>query len=435
MVACTSRSYFADAEEALDTSGYFNLLDHVSTYYPRGIALNFPGYIVGFEEAPRSRVTDGPDDVLLDESVYAAGYTVKLFAKYLRFNLPFISHVMRYEGRLYGEGNCALYSLYHNQGKVVVDYCGDYARNGNTGSHDYGYAFSGSWDAVDLLRERLADDIASHGYSHLVVAVMGLDTPQEEAIRNYRSLVSAVRRNAGSDFEPLFVGITWPSFFANRWFDPMWETFAYSPIADRSDILGLTWLGVLFNEAILPLADRIEINVIAHSFGARAASIGLCVGPVILRDGKAGASLQPTGQVDDFIGLAPAFSLRRFIDENPLFYENVYYRDYCPKIRRFIFTASRNDNAFSPIFWSSPVGEHEEMRDFCGQQQTVHSVCASVDSNGDINGYDTSAKISYIDTSALMKYRVPGTKGTGHSDIYRPEVGKFLWHLINSSPQ
>lgn len=433
--ACSSRSYFADAENALDTAGYFNLLDHISVYYPSGIALNFPGYIVGFEESSSSNVTNDRNDVLLDESVYAAGYTIKLLTKYLRYNVPFVSHVVRYEGRPYGEGNCTLYSLYHNHGNTVMNSCDNDPRNGVSADNDYRHAFAASWNAIELLKRRLSVDVASNRYTHLVVAVMGLDTPEEDAIRNYRSLVSSVRGNAGSSFEPLFVGITWPSFFANRWFDPMWEIFAYSPIADRADMLGLSWLGVLFNEAILPLSDRIEVDVIAHSFGARAASMALCVGPAIMRDRAGSAGRQQPGQVEDFIGLAPAFSLRRFIDEDPLFYENVYYSDYCPKIRRFVFTASSNDNAFSPIFWSSPVGAHSEMVDFCRQEHPVTAVCTSVDADGIINNIDDSPKISYIDTSALMKYRVPGTKGTGHSDIYRPEIGRFLWTLINGSPQ
>ena len=339
---------------------------------------------------------------------------------------------MRYEGRPYGEGNCAVYNLYNVRGKSLTEYCDSDIHNGSLRGDDYDQAFTGSWDAIDLLKQQLSKDVDSQRYTHLVVAVMGLDTPQEEAMRNYRSLVSAIRKNAGDSFRPLFVGITWPSFFANRWFDPLWETIAYSPVADRADSLGLTWLGVIFEEAILPLSDRIEVDVIAHSFGARAASMALCVGPAILRDRTEAARTPGHGRIDDFIGIAPAFSLRRFVDERPLFYENVYYEEYCPKIRRFVFTASRHDNAFSPIFWSSPVGDHEQMSEFCRQQQPIATACESVDADGYLSGFEPAAKITYIDTSELMKYRVPGGKGTGHSDIYRPEVGRLIWSVISA---
>jgi len=189
---------------------------------------------------------------------------------------------------------------------------------------------------------------------------------------------------------------------------------------------------VIFEEAILPLAERIEVDVIAHSFGARAASMALCVGPAILRDGAAATQLPAQGRIDDFIGIAPAFSLRRFKDETPLFYENIFYEDYCPKIRRFVFTASSEDNAFSPIFWSSPVGAFDEMIEFCRQPQPIATECMSVDADGRYSGFDPAAKITYFDTSKLMKYGVPGTKGNGHSDIYRPEIGRFMWSVIDT---
>ncbi|MCK5262475.1 MAG: hypothetical protein KAJ92_02265, partial [Gammaproteobacteria bacterium] len=76
IASCSNHHYYADSEDALDTSGYYDLLDHITSYYPSGVALNFPGYIVGFEEASRSLVTNSRDDVLLDKVAYSAGYTV-----------------------------------------------------------------------------------------------------------------------------------------------------------------------------------------------------------------------------------------------------------------------------------------------------------------------------------------------------------------------
>ena len=433
--SCSNQSYFSDSEEALDTSGYYHLLDHISTYYPSAIALNFPGYVVGFEETSRKLVTNSRKDVVLDKKAYSTGYTVERLLKAMRYNVPFISQVMRYEGRPYGEGNCALYSLYHNHGSVVVNPCNDNPQETTVENFDYGLAFVKSWDAIDILKKSLAKDVATKEYTHLVVAVMGLDTAQEEAIRNYKSIISSIRKNAGSSFKPLFVGITWPSFYANRWFDPLWEMLAYSPIADRADILGISWLGVLLNDAIMPLSDRIEVTVIGHSFGARAASMGLCVGPAILRNDEQRNERQHSGKIENFVGLASAFSLSRFVEEDYLFYENVYYRDYCPTIKRFVFTASSNDSAFGPIFWSDTVGDHEQMVKYCNQKQPVSIVCTTSTTDGSINGYDRSAKISYIDTSSLMRYTMPGTEGGGHSDIYRPEIGKLLWGVINGAAQ
>ena len=375
IAGCSNHRYYADSEDALDTSGFYKQLDHISTYYPNGVALNFPGYIVGFEEASRRVVTNGREDMLLDKAVYSAGYTVERLLKALRFRVPFISQVMRYEGQPYGEGNCALYNLYHNHGTAVVNPCNDDPRNTPPENQAYGSTFAKSWDAIDILKERLTKDVSTGEYTHIIVAVMGLDTAQEEAIRNYSSIVSSIRKDAGSSFRPLFVGITWPSFFANRWFDPLWEILAYSPVADRADTLGLTWLGVLLNDVIMPLSNRTKVTVIAHSFGARAASMGVCVGPALLRNSEQKIERQDIWKIENFIGLAPAFSLRRFIDKDYLFYENVYYGDYCPMVERFVFTASSNDDAFAPLFWNDAVGDYKYMERYCKHEHPVSVSC------------------------------------------------------------
>lgn len=433
IAGCSGPSYFAESEEALKTSGYFHQLDHVSAYFPGAISLNFHGYVVSIEEARRSLVTTDKAEIRLDENAVAAGATIERLLKSLRYYVPFVSQIMRYEGRPYGEGNCTLYSLYHNRGASFVNPCSDDPRNAPPEGADYHQTYQRSWDAIDLLKQNLADDVASGKYSHLIVAVMGLDTPQEIGVRNYRSIISSIRKDAGSDFEPLFVGITWPSFFANRWFDPFWEALAYHPIADRADILGLSWLGVLLNDAVMPLGDKIEVSIIAHSFGARATSMAMCVGPAILHGGDRQANDRKQGRVENFIGLAPAFSLQRFVEQDFLFYENVYYRDYCPKVGRFIFTASSNDHAFDPVFWSDAVGDHDYMVKYCKREHPVSLACGSTTAEGDILGYDLSAKINYLDTSELMKYQMPDSKGGGHSDIYRPAIGRLLWKIINGA--
>jgi hypothetical protein len=428
---CSVDRYYADAEDALHTSSYFHALDHIAVYYPSAIALNFPGYIVGFEETERRRVANGRDAVIVNKSAYAAGYTVERLLGTLRFHVPVVSHVLRYEGRPYGEGNCALYSLYHNHGAAIMDNCAGATRHTDAGESMYESAFAGGWDAIDILRERLTEDVDSGNYTHLLVAIMGLDTAQEEAIRNYKSIAWSIKRNGNDAFRPLFVGITWPSFFANRWLDPLWEAFAYSPIADRADILGLSWLGIILNDVISPLSDRIRVTVVAHSFGARAATMSLCVGPAIQRRKGQESTRRSGDKVHDFVALSPAFSVSRFAPQEHFFYENVYYKDYCPKIRRFVFTASENDGAYAPVIWVDMLGDHTTRAKVCGRKQPVTVSCVSATREGRIVGYDASAKISYVDTSALMRFGVPGTDGKAHSDIYRPEIGRLIWAVIN----
>lgn len=429
--ACSKNSYYAETERGLDTSGYYHVLDHISAYYPSGIALNFPGYIVAFEESATHQVTRDLDDVSLHPGAEAAGYSVDRLLDAMQFDVNYVSQIMSYRGKAFGEGNCALYNLYRNKGLNVVEPCDQEPGSGANPDIDLSRAYVDSWSALDLLGQYLAQDLATGEYSHLLVAVMGLDTAQEEAIRNYKSIISSIRKNAGEEFRPLFVGVTWPSFYANRWFDPLWEALAYPPIADRADTIGLSWLGILFSDVILPLSDRIEVTVIGHSFGARAATMALCVGPLLSRgDGGEPVSSEHR-QVENFIGLAAAFSLERFRQNKNIFYEDIYYRDFCPRIKRLVFTASYNDHAFLPVFWSESVGDHEFMLKFCAAEQPVSVSCTQADAGGEIEAYDRSAKVNYIDTSQLMKYTMPGTEGGGHSDIYRLETGRLLWTLID----
>ena len=428
-LGCSYDRYYADAENHLQTAGYFHALDHIAVYYPSGIALNFPGYIVGFEEIDRRLVANGDNAVIVDPATYKVGYTVERLLKRLKFKVPVVSQVLRYHGRPYGEGNCTLYSLYNNHGDAIMEPC---AGKGKLSVDDGSYksAFSNSWDALDILKEHVTADVDSSEYTHLLVAIMGLDTAQEEAIRNYKSIISSIKKNGNDSFRPLFLGITWPSFYANRWFDPLWEAMAYAPVADRADILGLSWLGTILNDVIAPLSDRIRITVIAHSFGARAATMGLCVGSALKRDGQQGVDRASGGMVDEIFGLSPAFSPERFTARERWFYENVYYKDYCPKIKRFIFTSSEHDGAFNPVVWSSMTGEHSYQKRSCASKHPIKISCLTSSPEGEIRDFDLSAKISYVDTSSLMRFDVPGTKGGAHSDIYRTEIGSLIWAVI-----
>ena len=227
---CSSYSFFADSEKALKTDGYYDRLDHIAAYYPRGIALNFPGYIIGVEETTRKQVADDTSDIKVDETIYETGYTVRRLIKTLRYKTPFISLIMRYEGQPYGQGNCSLYNLYHNQGSTIVKPCKKLAHDTNVDNYNY-------------------------------------------------------------------------------------------------------------------------------------------------------------------------------------------------------------DSAFDPVFWSDAVGDHNFMLKYCNSPQPVNVSCISTDSAGNTHDYTPAAKISYIDTSALNKYTMPGTEGGGHSDIYRTEFGRLLWNVLNGRQQ
>ena len=96
----------------------------------------------------------------------------------------------------------------------------------------------------------------------------------------------------------------------------------------------------------------------------------------VKRDSTQLSTKPANGKIENFIGLASAFSLERFRKHNNPFYEDIYYQDYCPSIKRFVFTASDSDSAFFPVFWSESVGDYEFMRKYCNAEQPVSVNCS-----------------------------------------------------------
>lgn len=64
------------------------------------------------------------------------------------------------------------------------------------------------------LKEDIREYVASNNPSHVLVYFMGWNTPQWEALQNYRDLYHNLMSTAKEDnatFNPLFIGVTWPS--------------------------------------------------------------------------------------------------------------------------------------------------------------------------------------------------------------------------------
>jgi hypothetical protein len=443
-LGCSHPRYYADAEYALTTHGFFASQGHFAAYYPAGIALDFPGYVAGIEMGERPALARDGDPII--ERPVAAGTSMLRLADNLRDGnqtgesrtepdrVPFISQVFRYHGQPLGAGNCAVYSVYQSPLPELMDFC-DGRRRPQIGAWpSYRSAFSDSWTAIDALRDALRNDVASGTYTHLVVAMMGWRTPQEESIRNFNSLLRSMKLAAGADFRPLFIGITWVGPWAGRWFDPLVETLAYGNIADLADTLGLTWVGVLTDEVVLPLSETLPTTYITHSFGARAATTAICIGPAIRRN--AAARRQATGSIDRLIGFQAAFSLQRFREDRLIFfYEDVYFPNDCARAKSIALTTSRHDTATSTVLWADLAGNFRYFKSFCRKNAGKLVSCTSVDETGRIeNDYDPRMKVLYLDATKLVSFRAPGSDGGAHSDIFRPPAGRLIWNLMSTRP-
>lgn len=445
LAGCSHPRYYAEAEYETTTFGQLPSQGHFAVYYPAEIALDFPGYVVAIELGERSSLLR-EGDLVVERFVHAGGTMTRLTdtlrdglrrpeSEFDQDPVPFISHVLRYRGRPMGAGNCALYSVYQSSLPELTDFCDGRRRPEMKDPAARWSGFRGSWQAIDLLKDALRDDAASGNYSHLVVSMMGWRTPQEEAIRNFNSLARGLHLAAKEDFRPLFVGITWVGPWSGRWLDPLIEAFAYAKIAELADTLGLTWVGVLADEIALPMSASLPTIFVTHSFGTRAATTALCIGPAIRRD--AGSSPErPRGAIDRLFGFQAAFSLQRFKEE-PLifFYEDVYFPNGCDRVKSIVLTTSRHDKATRAILWADLAGNYRYFTSFCRGNSGRLVSCASIDASGAIEGtYDDSMKVLYLDATELIRFKAPGTDGGAHSDIFRPPVGRFIWSLIAAPP-
>lgn len=442
LAACSHPRYYAGAEYRLATDDHFAAQGHFAVYYPGEIALDFPGYVVGLEMTDRAAFP--PDSDLLVEPMRHAGASIERLTRRLREGapgpdattgegqVPFISHVVRYRGQPMGAGNCALYSVYQSTRPALMDFCDGLRRPLVHDGLHYRSAYADSWGAVDVLKDAVRRDAASGNYTHLIVAIMGWRTTQEEAIRNFNSIARAVHAAAQGAFRPLFIGITWVGPWASRWLDPLAEGLAYGNMADLADTLGLSWVGVLAEELVLPLSTRMPAVFITHSFGTRAATTAVCIGPAIRRDGRE-AREPAQGAVDRIIGFQPAFSLQRLKKEQLIFfYEDVRFPNNCDRARSIVLTTSRHDTATRAIVWADLAGNYRYFRSFCRKNSGTLVSCTSVDENGDIEGeFDRSMKVLYLDATELIRYRAPGTDGGAHSDIFRLPTGRLIWRLIS----
>lgn len=444
--SCVSPRYYGDAEVSIGTEGHFESQGHFAVYYPNEISLGFPGYVVGIELSDRINILRR-GDLVVDRFTHAGASMTRLTETLIEglqskespyewdWNpLPFISHVIRYKGQPMGAGNCALYSVYQSSASELMDFCDGERRPQIDNWPGYRSAYADSWGAIDALRDALRRDAASGRYTHLIVSMMGWRTTQEEAIRNFNSLYRSLREFGKDDFRPLFVGITWVGPWSGRWLDPLMEMASYGNIADLADALGLTWVGVLTDEVVMPLSEQLATTFITHSFGARAASTAICIGPAIRRN-AAVARTPVKGSVDRLIGFQAAFSLQRFKKGRLLLYEDVYFPDDCGRVKSIVLTTSEHDSATKAILWADLAGNYRYFKSFCRSNSETIVNCTSVDETGAIeNGDDAGKRVLYLDATRMIRFKAPGTDGGSHSDIFRLPAGRLIWDLISKRP-
>ncbi len=207
-------------EAELETWGETPVLFHSALYYPSEMSLNFPGYIIGIEKSPKQEISQEGDvnTVVIPNAGEKIGEHIARIGE--DDKLLYISHILENFGDLHGLEACVHYNAYYRKddAQTYIPFC----RPEEVQQIDPKKAYVGSWDALDRLKQDIHEKMQKHSYTHIVVGMMGWNTDQEEAVRNFNSVAKNVKLAAGKEaFRPLFIGLTWPSKWAADWMTPI----------------------------------------------------------------------------------------------------------------------------------------------------------------------------------------------------------------------
>jgi hypothetical protein len=299
-----------------------------------------------------------------------------------------------------------------------------------------------------------------------MVYSMGWNTDQQEALRNYNSLLYLMlQERKDRPFRPLFIGISWPSEWNWTFFEGMGRLLSYWNKANDADEVGMVWISQLLREVLLPVKREEQKNgrtlpivMVGHSFGARAITSGVFGYP-----GRSTAN-HTADDVDLVIGLQGAFSAKRFLPSSGEGEPYLEYKDYA---RKFVYTWSRHDSANQSAIWSRHMGGKNGHEATLGKPQfgeylimvgdrapkkcdgafCEHNSCdlaySSTVLSTDRTAGNTQTEwkasfadpgtISMVDASQLVRYTPYDKGGEAHSDIYTPGMADFIWDVLDGS--
>ncbi|MEM6303222.1 MAG: hypothetical protein AAF744_00785 [Pseudomonadota bacterium] len=444
-----TQKFVRRAEElSLATSGtiarYHRLLER-----PFEQPLLAHGYIIGIEKSPRTRVGFPgmlEDKARLQPPLPRAGLSaIDLKNQRRSFEasmddpkVMFVSHILRY-GAMAGQIGTQISQVHSAYTATAF------------GTHDAGplrQSYEAGWAALDRLEAQVIADVAEAEaagtpFTHIAYACMGWNNDQMEAIARYNAVIQNTQRAAraaGAAFNPLVIGLTWPSVWggtspldlANR----ALHIGSYATKAHDADEIGFGLGGHIAN-AMLPrieAATGLQSVYIGHSMGARILTRAYYSAD-ILRGAVARSGPKPL-----VIGLQAAFSANRFLEDYRLIpivraifpAEGGPYQDHAAPGGDVVLTWSRHDKA-NPVARFATGARHvggkagaDAIADaprLAARFETLalpgdvprdplRAACAAVQGND---------RVLYIDASAFVE---------SHGDIGTPATGQMVCELI-----
>ncbi len=431
-------------EKALGTDSQLNWSYHRLVEDPDGFGLRFPGFIIGIEKSKREIVGVPPASLDRVNSSRLGPDVAEKLEEYLDDGKrTFISHIVETRPISSKMDNCYIYNVYPLEGtgrRIEDEACDVYQAPGSPAN-----LYGPSFDALDALGKRMKQEVDAAGpgnpYTHVLFLSMGWHTPQQEALRNYNSLVAKLHgaaRAEGKPFRPLFVGLTWPSTWRNRFYFP--KVLSYFNKAHDADEVGFIWGNYLLHEVLLPLKKEtgLPVTVLGHSFGARIVSRALFSGQAL--GDRDPPNLSDLPEVDLFVALQGAFSANRFLPERKKGREGAPYRDHKGRDTLTVLTWSQFDQGnpvANRITSANHVGGSPGYERATDERYEHHFQHVAWDENGNLPSdlELEEGKILYIDAKEVVKFSTYRKGGHAHNDIYRKQMGWGLWKLMTLAGQ
>jgi hypothetical protein len=466
LVGCGGYPKLIEREKIYGTSGEDLSIFHRVAERDGGLGLKYPGYLIGIEKALREKIDFNDVEEIFNEEIlgnnedYIAN--VKKIIGKRQKKRTFISHIVEYSS---GNSNY----------KDSIPYIKErFIFNAYDKNVDPKGIYSQGLKKLDELKGEIGKNLKNGTqYTHIFLYSMGWNTDQQESFRNYNSLLAQMikSKNRQESFNPLFIGISWPSEWRWKYFGDIVRLLSYGNKADDADEVGLIWVNKVLREILVPIkkdakdkGKDIPLILIGHSFGARVITRAVFSnGLVEIEIGDESTENIHTGnpfsepetsepeEIDLVIGLQGAFSINRFIPEESE--EGAPYSEFSKYSNKFVFTWSRHDFANPVARWITgarhigglPGYKQSQKKEF---RDKFDHFTIEVDSNIN-NSYDVDyvgikesqeweqsfserLKISIVDATNLVKNKPYGKGGNAHSDIFTPGIASFIWDCISN---
>lgn len=463
-----------DEEKRLATGGDLSKY-HYLIREPYSVGLSHEGFIIGIEKSLKETI--GYEFPNIDTTRFRewntgddpqGGQYIEARNEHFRRvtgdrKSVFVSHILEYGFDRQGTVRfavCPLYSVYKADGIASEpSYLGCPANRKTETSEttDAKSYYEDGWSALDRLYDAIKAklDQARPAYTHILVASMGWNNDQVESVRRYNALLGNLIAQArlegtpeGQKFNPLVIGLTWPSVWGGDSFfntiNLITHVVSYPNKANDADEIGYTIANYLVNNILyrLKLEHELKIVLIAHSLGARILSRAMFSTHLL------NGAPNPTGDATDlFIGLQGAFSIRRFKTDHRLPFplslfrkgEGSPYLIYRKLNGRVVLTWSEADtdnpvaqwvtgaahaggkagyeesrkmgDVFDHLVWDENVaGKNDLLR--LNITERVPTTCGEL---------KKSKKVLMIDANSIVH---------DHNDILDSEMGRLIWKNI-----